>query len=600
MKSLTELWKAMADDFSAICDTPIDRDYKTLLDRVEHEGVSFLTITLSSFASDFETCLSEEMIGSDLFLGFKKRKGLPCFLSGFLLRVFDGQTLCLLPEPDVFAIRAIRNLTLLFKKVELDCTEEREQKALDAYIACEEELRIVDENLTPEDRKVFTLTARTLFSSVFNELNRMVDSFELDPAHGPGATADRKNGNQKFEQSEWTDRLEEYFPYGEYAISSWRHFKTAKPKYLSPEQERPVKITLVPKTLKTPRVIAVEPTCMQYTQKALMQPLVELIESDPLVGPLSHFTDQTLNKEAARQASVDHKSATLDLSEASDRVLNSLICDMLSAWPSLAGAVQACRSERAKMPDGTVVPLTKFASMGSALTFPMEVIAFTAMIAIGIAKQTGESPTSVSFLKSLAGRVHVYGDDMIVPVESVEAVCGVLSTYGLKVNRGKSFWSGSFRESCGGDYFSGKDVNPVRLRRLPPRTGRDVPEVLAWNAFMNLTYGQGLLKTSKYAERTLSAALRDAIPRVPFDSGGIGLQVDPALIEPDRHCDRYHAPMVRTWKAQTHQKRITLDDIWALRKVFTGDWRDPVTRDHLSKSGRPLASRMKRAWVPAS
>jgi hypothetical protein len=41
MKSLTGLWKAMADDQSAICDTPIDRDWETVLDRVKDEGMSF-------------------------------------------------------------------------------------------------------------------------------------------------------------------------------------------------------------------------------------------------------------------------------------------------------------------------------------------------------------------------------------------------------------------------------------------------------------------------------------------------------------------------------------------------------------------------------
>lgn len=599
MKSLTELWKAIAEDYSAICDTPIDRDLKTVLDRVECEGMSFLTITLPTFCSDFERCLDERKVGSDLFCGFKKRKGLPKFLSGFLLRVFDGQTCELLESPDIFAIQAIRQLTLSFKKVEIECTEERNEKALEKFVLCEEELKEVDKNLSFEDREIFKKTVIALFGSVFNDVNRKVDDFELVPAHGPGATADRKTGNQKFVQSEWTDRLEEYFPYGEYAIHNWRYFKFARPKFLPPEQERPVKITLVPKTLKTPRVIAVEPSYMQYMQKALMRELVEGIESDPLTSPMSHFTDQTLNQGAARQASVDNLHATLDLSEASDRVLNSLVIDMLSPWPALAGAVQACRSQRAKLIDGTEIPLTKFASMGSALTFPMEVIAFTAMIAIGIAKQQGVAPWSTSFLKSLHGDVHVYGDDMIVPIESVQDVIRTLGTYGLKVNHSKSFWSGSFRESCGGDFYDGKRVNATRLSQLPPKTSRDVSEVLAWNAFMNSCYDRGLMKAGKYTQRTIEKALKGRLPNIPPHSGGIGVHTDPRLIVADRMSKRLHVPLVHTWIPQYHQKRITLDDFWGLRKTLTGDWSDPVDRKHLTHSGRPLASRMKRAWVPA-
>lgn len=597
MKSLTGLWKVMAEDYSAICDTPIDRDYKTVVDRVECEGVSFLTITLPAFASDFEQALRDGGVGSNFFLGFKRRKGgLPAFLSGFLTQIFDGVSLKVLVDPNPFAVKAVRQLCLLFKKVELTCTDARNAKALNQYLQCEEELKQVDEQLSLEDRKIFRTTAAHLFSSVFDRVDDKVRAFDLEPKHGPGATADKKAGNEKFAHEVWTERLEEYFPFGEYALPHWKFFKDYAPVFLTPEQEQPTKITLVPKTLKTPRIIAIEPTCMQYMQQALMREFVREIECDPLVSHVTHFTDQSLNQQAARSASVDGRLATLDLSEASDRVLNSLVIDMLNAWPDLSGAVQACRTTRSELPDGTIVPLAKFASMGSALTFPMEAMVFTTIVAIGLAKAHCRKPWDAENLRALKAYTHVYGDDMIVPVDSVNDIIGSLETYGLRVNHTKSFWTGMFRESCGGDYFNGLRVTPLRLKQVPPMSHQNVSEILSWNALMNASYEDGLERTGDWMKRYLEGVLGNTLPEVPFNSAAIGIRA--WAPKPERMNPNTHRPEVRAWVPDVRLPSNSVNDIWALRKTLTADWSDPVYKKHLTHSGRPLASRMKRAWVP--
>ena len=598
MKSLTGLWKAMAEDFSALCDTPTDRDFKTVCDRVEEEGRSFLTITLPNFCADFETSLAQGFVGSNLFAGFRKREGLPRFLSGFLLQIFDGQSKVLLDEPNVDAVRAIRNLCLLFKKVELECTDARNRAAIEKYRDCEVDLQKVLDNYSDLPIKEFKRISSILFGSVFDLLNRKVREFDLRPGHGSGATADRKVGNQKYAQSEWTDRLEEYFPFGEYALPHWKWFSTHEPEYLTPDQERPVRVSLVPKTLKTPRIIAIEPTCMQYMQQALMREFVDAIERDPLVGQHTHFIDQSLNREAARQGSVDGKLATLDLSEASDRVLNQLVIDMLSPWPDLSGAIQACRSRTAKLPDGTIVPLVKFASMGSALTFPMEAVVFTTIVFMGILATTGDSVPDATFMRNVRGNVHVYGDDMILPVESVNEVVGLLEAFGLKVNRSKSFTEGYFRESCGGDYFMGKSVKPIRLKRIAPTSRRDVPEVVTWNAFMNASFEAGLMRTGRYSQQILEKVLNHHLPRIPVGSGAIGIEVPAILCTADRLDPMTCQPQVGAWRAIDQDRKISIDGVWALQKTLTGRWSYPAFARHLTHSGRPLSSRIKKSWVP--
>jgi hypothetical protein len=597
MKSLTGLWKAMADDWSAICDTPIDRDWETVLDRVKDEGLSFLTITLPSFAADFERSLDAGGVGSNLFIGFKKRGGLPRFLSGFLLQIFDGRSLELLPEPSIHAIRAVRQLTLALKKVEINCTAEREQKALKGFKQCEIDLRRVLEGYDELPIEEFKRTSAILFGSTFDAVNRKVTTFNLEPGHGPGATADRKVGNQKFVQSEWTDRLEEYFPFGEYALPHWKWFSDNVPDYLSPEQERPVKITLVPKTLKTPRIIAVEPSYMQYMQQALMREFVDGIEGDSLSSMFAHFTDQTLNQESAREASRTRELATLDLSEASDRVLNRLVEDMLSPWPDLAGAVQACRSSSAQLDSGEIIPLVKFASMGSALTFPMEVMVFTTLIFMGLSRHALDESLDERFIRKFRGKVHVFGDDMIVPNHSVNDVVEILEAFGLKVNRTKSFSEGFFRESCGGDFYDGMAVKPIRLKHLAPTNHQSVPEVLSWTAFMNAAYAAGMVTAAKYCQEVLEGALNHRLPFVPPESGAVGVHRPSVLCTPERVNPDTQRPEVQAYIPVYANRNVAVDGIWALQKTLTGRWSDPMFRKHLLQSGRPLSSRMKRAWV---
>ena len=49
MKSLTSLWSVLANELASRCGTSTTKDIKTVLGRVENEGMSFLTITLPSF-----------------------------------------------------------------------------------------------------------------------------------------------------------------------------------------------------------------------------------------------------------------------------------------------------------------------------------------------------------------------------------------------------------------------------------------------------------------------------------------------------------------------------------------------------------------------
>lgn len=472
MKSpLLLLWQCAAEELAARCRTSTSRDFETVAARFEHEGESFLTITLPTFGSALEKGLASGRVTPQDFAAFKTaaRSGLPAFLRGFLELVFDCNSGLLLDAPNVDAIFAIRQLTLMFGKIELECSKERQVRALNKFVECEQGVKKSDSGRTEADNLSFSRMSRLLWADVFALVDGAIHDGTVIPKHGPGATADRLAGNSKYDVSEWPSRLEGIFPFGEYALPSWRHASdVSRVHFLDPGSERPVKVTLVPKTLKTPRVIAIEPTAMQYMQQAVHRALVGVIQSsDSDFGWLLGFKDQAPNQRLAREGSENGSLATLDLSEASDRVSNSLVRLMLSPHRWLHDGVDACRSRTAEVDGHGKIRLAKFASMGSALTFPIEALVFATVVMLGVEQSRGKQ-MSRSDIQKLRGRVRVYGDDIVVPVEYAESVTRTLEAFGLKVNVNKSFWTGRFRESCGGDYYAGHDVTVVRLRQFFP------------------------------------------------------------------------------------------------------------------------------------
>jgi hypothetical protein len=381
----------------------------------------------------------------------------------------------------------------MYGKLLLPTSEVRRQKAIDAYIETENEVRRFDARISSSQVEDFRNASSVLWGSVLQAIDEDVYNHRITPKHGPGATADRLKGNRKFDQVEWTERLERVFSWGDFVIPSARYHQEYLPlmNFIEPGQERPVRVITVPKTLKSPRIIAIEPTCMQYVQQGLMAKFVEYIESpyverelppgwgvakDYNVGfGVVGFTDQTPNQRLAREGSLSGELATLDLSEASDRVSNQLVRAMLKNYPNLAEGVDASRSRKADVPGHGVIRLAKFASMGSALTFPIEAMVFATVVFMGIANAIADEEGNVSrarvdtnLIMRYRSRVRVYGDDIVVPVRFVQRVVESLELYGFKVNSNKSFWTGRFRESCGKEYYNGHDVSIVRVRREPP------------------------------------------------------------------------------------------------------------------------------------
>jgi hypothetical protein len=107
--------------------------------------------------------------------------------------------------------------------------------------------------------------------------------------------------------------------------------------------------------------------------------------------------------------------------------------------------------------------------MGNATTFPLQSLVFLGFALAATLLSEGKLPTARE-IRKLRGRVQVYGDDIIVPSHAYPFLVDALGYFDLKVNFGKSFPTGNFRESCGLDAFRGEDVTPAYIRSLPGRS----------------------------------------------------------------------------------------------------------------------------------
>jgi hypothetical protein len=605
VKSLMHFWQIMLAEAGMRCGVCTIRDAKTAADRFEHEGFSFLTITLPTFAKSLERSLALGRVDPSAFVGFEKRRprGVPVFLQGLLDLVFDEEDGRLLDVPSVDAIDSLRQLTMLFGKLKVECTERRKRLAFAKYVETDDQVREADLARTESQKDDFRRIASLLFQPILNEVEKSIYRREIWPKHGPGKTADRIEGNFKFAQSTWTTRLEQIFPFEEYAQLGIKYpfldeegldFVT----WHGPDTEVPAQCTDVPKTLKAPRLIAKEPTCNQYLQGGLREAVVAGIEDNQILCQLIGFADQEPNRFAAEWGSVFGDLATLDLSDASDRVSNQHVYDLLFQHGLLWEAVQACRSWKVDVPGHGVLHVSKFASQGSSLTFPAEAMVFLTVIFVTIEKRLRGSGVikrhlSMKDISSFVDRVRVYGDDIIVPTEYAVPVAEALEAYGLKVNFDKSFWTGKFRESCGGDYYDGEDVTPIRCKRIFPASLDNAEEIASIVALRNGLYRRGWWQSVMFLDDWIRGLtpfpiVEDTSPLEGRTSVCFGYQIQ-------RTSRGTQAPLVKGLRLETVEPKSKLDGTPALVKFLLKRSKDPYGREHLKRYGRGTV-RVKVSW----
>jgi hypothetical protein len=245
------------------------------------------------------------------------------------------------------------------------------------------------------------------------------------------------------------------------------------------------------------------------------------------------------------------------------------------------------------------MPLQKFASMGSALTFPIEAIVFTTLALCGLEEADRRRYTT----RELAGRVSVYGDDIIVPVRATGHVVDWLEHFGARVNRHKSFWTGKFRESCGAEFYDGIDISVVRARRELPSSRDDAAEIAALVDLRNRAYTAGLWGFASDLDERLDSLVRLPLASATSESAGAYLHRS-TFLQFTPEDTRYNEDLQRV------ERRVPVLTGRAVSYRIDGEagllewFHDALRRDDLvdrfDSKERATSFSIKRRWVCAA
>jgi hypothetical protein len=399
--------------------------------------------------------------------------------------------------------------------------------------------------------------------------------------HGPGAVAERLKQEEKSSFPNWPQKLQNTFPF-EFCG------KTAGSDRKRPSNhEVASRLICVPKTAKGPRLIAAEPTSHQWCQQLLLRFLFDQCRVH-FGTHFIDFRDQNKSGDMVLKASLDRELATVDLSDASDRLTCWTVERIFRTNASLLSALHAARTRyvRDEISDiPSFLSLRKFASQGTATTFPVMSLVMLC-IALGSTLGYHERVTWAKIME-LRTKVRVFGDDIILPTYGYERLVRAMDLLQLKVNVAKSYINGHFRESCGTDGFRGFNVTPSKPRTLVADSPASCQAVVDTS---NNLFNKGLWYASRTAEDLLPIQVRKYLRIVGRNEAGFsGLSSftggdEQHLIQ--RWNSRLHRNEVRVWSLQTKTR-------WSERGEFDG-LLDFFARKHDSRNPRVVSEYVDR------
>jgi hypothetical protein len=381
--------------------------------------------------------------------------------------------------------------------------------------------------------------------------------------HGPGAVAERLKQHEKSCFPNWPAKLNHVFPYDTCGRT------VGSPLERPSLHEMASRLICVPKTAKGPRLIAAEPTSHQWCQQLLLRFLFDQCRAT-FGSHFIDFRDQNKSADMVYSASLDRKLATVDLSDASDRLTCWTVERVFRRNPSLLRALHAARTRYIR-DDNLGYPnflsLRKFASQGTATTFPvMSLVMLCIALGCSIPDYTN---ITLATLRKWRTRVRVFGDDIILPEHGYERLVIAMEALQLKVNVAKSYVKGHFRESCGADGFMGFDITPSKPRTLIADSPASVQAVLDTS---NNLFNKGLWYASRAALDLISPQIRKHLRIVgPNGAGFSGLQAYSGGYEyhlAKRWNSRLHRHEVRVWNLRTRTERLERGDFDGLLDFF--------------------------------
>jgi len=609
--------------------TEFEKDLTRLLALAERRGLPLFLVDLPAVGKHFDRCLAGgqyNLSGLPLTKRFSGRVVIPKLFRGLYLLVFH-ESGPLREDLSIEAVLFLRQFFYVAKKMRIDCGSDKVEDEVLKLVATDAELPEPEQfwcASTPSDLSAahpyhgFGRSTQlrdraaslsdpkrvrdvSVFLAVLDRVSSIVTTTlgSYDPKqwrfrHGPGAISESVGPTNKYYWSNWADPLEFEFPLadcGFHSFSSWADRCEREGEVLS--LEPPSRLVAVPKTYSAPRLIAAEPSEHQWCQQNVWHYFCSRANRTWL-REFVRFRDQSLNQSLCTQGSRDGSLATLDLSEASDRVTCHVVGQFFRSNPKLLSALRSSRTrsvgQKLTRNAPAEIRLRKFSTMGSACTFPVESLIFLGVALAAVITTRGLRPT-VKTIRGLMGEVAVFGDDIVIPVDSRALFVDSLEVLYFKVNANKSFWTGKFRESCGVDSYDGHTVTPIYWKES--YSGKPESLVSVAECANNFTK-KWLLNTSSYLTSTLPRGL----PWVAMDSGVFGRKTRTQIR--NSALTRYNSDLqrdeIRVLSLTVTQTRSPTNDDTALFQYFTERPRPDSNWVH-GVAQRPRL-RTKTRWVP--
>jgi hypothetical protein len=278
-------------------------------------------------------------------------------------------------------------------------------------------------------------------------------------------------------------------------------------------------MSLVPKNVDTSRLICVEPTLNMFAQLGVGEIITRRLQS---VYDIDLSIQPQINRLMAQAGSFDEADGfcTIDLSSASDLISMNMIEATFPA--EIVSLLKELRSPVTNI-NGINHSMNMVSTMGNGFTFPLQTAIFASVV-LAAARSLGISLESKGPLPEFS----VFGDDIIVRKNIFRSTIRLLNILGFRQNPLKTFSIGPFRESCGSDYYQGRNVRGVYVKRL--RTDQDLCVTLNLLNEWSARTGISLPKTQKLLFSNIKEKLF-----VPFIEGNeTGIRVPFKALNPQK------------------------------------------------------------------
>lgn len=365
------------------------------------------------------------------------------------------------------AALAFLHSNILKKFVPVGANQKADKAALDLFIESNRSCSTWEPNKESYHYDTM-LRARELFRNRFYSKELQAPSWSLHSAisslrPGPGSSIGTKHTD--FVGKVFNSKLSTYDKllwqhYRAHIPANWKLAEDIRERQFGPCVEvQASKMSYAAKNFDISRVINTEASLEMMYQLGIGASIENCL-LDWFNINLS--TQPTMNRHLARLGSIYGSHATIDLKSASDLISTRFVEWFLG---DAARSLSSLRAKRMELPDGSLLDLHTFSTMGNGFTFPLQTLLFSciveaAYVELGICTNN----------KGMIPAFSVFGDDIICVEHAFNKVNSLLEWCGFTVNVNKSFNTGSFRESCGEDYFKGHNIRSVYLKKTSHET----------------------------------------------------------------------------------------------------------------------------------